>query len=122
MKDQNKTKKQFIDELMKLRQRVAELEVEVSEHKHAKEILQEYHKVIENSEDLIAVVDQYYKYLLVNARFLEYRGMDREQVVGKSVAEVLGKDVFEKDIKKRVDACFRGEVIRYEMKRIYPEL
>jgi len=107
---------------MELRQRVAELEVEVSEHKHAKEILQDYHKVIENSQDMIAVVDQYYKYLLVNARYLKYCGMDREQVVGKSVAEILGKDVFEKDVKKKLDTCFRGEAVRYEMKRIYPEL
>jgi len=111
-----------MDELMELRQRVAELEVEVSEHKHAKEILQDYHKVIENSQDMIAVVDQYYKYLLVNARYLKYCGMDREQVVGKSVAEILGKDVFEKDVKKKLDTCFGGEAVRYEMKRIYPEL
>jgi PAS domain S-box-containing protein len=122
MRDQSKTKEQTLNELVELRQRVAELEVEVNVQKHAKEILQEYHKVIESSQDMIAVVDQYYRYVSVNAGFLEYRRMNREQVVGKSIAEVLGKDVFEKNIKKKLDECFRGEVVRYQMKHLYPEL
>jgi len=60
------------------------------------EILREYQKVIESSEDMIAVVDRDYNYLLVNNAFLKYRGMDRERVVGPSVPELLGKDVFER--------------------------
>jgi PAS domain-containing protein len=95
MKDQNKTQNQLLNELMELRRRVAELEVEVNERKCAEETLQEYQKVIENSKDMISVVDQHYKYLLANATFLKYRGLNREQVVGRSAPEVLGKDVFE---------------------------
>jgi len=45
---------------------------------------------------MIAVVDRDYNYLLVNNAFLKYRGMDRERVVGPSVPELLGKDVFER--------------------------
>ncbi len=122
MKDQNKTQNQLLDELMELRRRVAELEVEVNERKCAEETLQEYQKVIENSKDMISVVDQHYKYLLANATFLKYRGLNREQVVGRSAPEVLGKDVFEKVVKKNLDTCFQGEVVQYEMKYIYPEL
>jgi len=60
------------------------------------ETLREYQKVIESSEDMIAVVDRDYNYLLVNNAFLKYRGVDRERVVGRSVPELLGKDVFER--------------------------
>jgi hypothetical protein len=42
MKDQNKTQNQLLNELMELRRRVAELEVEVNERKCAEETLREY--------------------------------------------------------------------------------
>ena len=122
MKDQNKSKKQLINELLELRRGIAQLEVKVKKHKRAEETLQEYQKAIENSRDMIAVVDRHYKYIIANTRFLKYRCVDREQIVGRSVLEVLGKDVFEKEVKKNLDACFRGEVLQYEMKYIYPKL
>jgi PAS domain S-box-containing protein len=95
---------------------------DITEHKRTEGALQEYQKVIENSQDMIAVVDQQYKYLLANARFLEMRGMDREQVVGRPVSEVLGKEVFERIVKRNLDACFQGKVVNYEMKNAYPGL
>ena len=95
---------------------------DITEHKRTEGALQEYQKVIENSQDMIAVVDQQYKYLLANARFLEMRGMDREQVVGRPVSEVLGKEVFERTVKRNLDACFQGKVVNYEMKNAYPGL
>ena len=71
---------------------------------------------------MIAVIDRDYRYLLVNNAFLKYRGLGREQVIGRPVAEVLGKEVFEEFMKRNLDACFRGEVVQYEMKCVYPEL
>ena len=122
MKDLYKGENQLMDELLELRQRIAELEVKIREHKYAEETLQEYQKVIESSQDMIAVVDQHYKYILANPGFLKYRGLNREQVIGKSVLEVLGKDVFEKVVIRNLDTCFQGEVVQCEMKYIYPKL
>ena len=122
MEDLYKGENQLMNELLELRQRIAELEVKIREHKYAEETLQEYQKVIESSQDMIAVVDQHYKYILANPGFLKYRGLNREQVIGKSVLEVLGKDVFEKVVIKNLDTCFQGEVVQYEMKYIYPKL
>jgi len=111
-----------MNELSELRQRIAELETEISEHKYGEGILHEYRKVIESTQDMIAVVDRHYKYILANKGFLKYRGLNKEQVIGRSVQEVLGKDVFEKVVKKNLDTCFQGEVVQYEMKYIYPQL
>lgn len=122
MEDLDKGENQLMNELLELRQRIAELEVKIREHEYAEETLQEYQKVIESSQDMIAVVDLHYKYILANPGFLKYRGLDREQVIGRSVLEVLGKDVFEKVVKKNLDACFQGEVVQYEMEYIYPKL
>jgi two-component system cell cycle sensor histidine kinase/response regulator CckA len=91
------------------------------ERKRAEEVLREYQKAVESSQDMIAVIDRNYNYLIANNMFLKYRGLDKEQVVGRSVSEVLGKDVFERVVKKNLDTCFRGEVVQYEMKYTYPE-
>jgi PAS domain S-box-containing protein len=43
-------------------------------------------------------------------------------VIGRSVRDIVGEDVFETVVKKNLDACFRGETVQYEIKRVYPEL
>jgi PAS domain S-box-containing protein len=96
--------------------------MDITERKSAEEALREYERVIENSRDMIAVVDQDYKYVLANSRFLKYRVLNREQVIGRSVRDVVGGEVFEKVVKKNVDACFQGEAVHFEMKHVYPEL
>jgi two-component system cell cycle sensor histidine kinase/response regulator CckA len=104
-----------------LRMANEQLRQEITERKRTEEALREYQKAIEGSKDIIAVVDQNYNYLLANNAFLKYRDMDREQVVGRSIPEVLGKDFFERVVKKNLDTCFQGEVVQYEMKYTYPE-
>ena len=98
-----------------------QLQREITERRRTEEVLREYQRAIEGSQDMIAVVDQNHNYLLANKAFLKYRGMDRERVIGRSVPEVLGKDVFERVVKKNLDTCFQGEVVQYEMKYTYPE-
>ncbi|HME45559.1 MAG TPA: PAS domain S-box protein, partial [Syntrophorhabdales bacterium] len=94
----------------------------ITESKRAQERLREYQTLVEGSRDMIAVVDRGYRYLLANEAFLAYRGMDREEVLGRSVPEVLGSNVFDGMVKKHLDDCFQGKVVRYEMNYTYPGL
>jgi len=94
----------------------------ITKRRRAAEVPQEHEKVAEAAQAMIAVVDRNYRYLMTNSVFLKYNGMTREQVVGRSVAEVLGKDAFERVVKKYLDACFQGEAVQYTMKRTYPGL
>jgi two-component system cell cycle sensor histidine kinase/response regulator CckA len=98
-----------------------QLQREITERGRTEEVLREYQRAIEGSQDIIAVVDQNYNYLLANKAFLKYRSMEGEQVIGRSVPEVLGKDVFERVVKKNLDTSLQGEVVQYEMKYTYPE-
>ena len=95
---------------------------DITERKSAEEVLREYERVIENSQDMVVVVDQDCKYVLANSQFLKYRLLNREQVIGQSVRDIVGGEVFEKVLKKNIDACFQGETVHYEMKHTYPEL
>ena len=93
---------------------------DITERKRAEERLREYEKAVEGAEDIIGVVDREYRLLLANRQYLRMRNMSREQVVGRFVRDVLGKEVFETVIKPKLDECFRGKVVRYERKFSYP--
>jgi PAS domain S-box-containing protein len=92
----------------------------ITERKRAEERLREYEKAVEGAEDMIGVVDREYRFLLANRQYLRMRNLTREQVVGRFIPDVLGKEVFETVIKPKLDECFQGKVVRYEMKFSYP--
>ena len=75
MKDKEKTKKQLIDELTKLRQRIAELEALESKHKRTEEALGESEgllkAIIESTADGILVVDKENHVTHSNTKFAE---------------------------------------------------
>jgi PAS domain S-box-containing protein len=95
---------------------------DITERKRAEERLAEYEKAVEGSEDMIVVVNREYRYLIANQEFLNQRRMERGEVVGHLASEVLGQEVFEQAVKSKLDECFQGRVVRYEMKHKYPTL
>ncbi|HKO05152.1 MAG TPA: PAS domain S-box protein [Candidatus Acidoferrales bacterium] len=89
---------------------------DIDERKRAEARLQEYEKTVEGVEEMIVVVDREYRYLLANRAYLKYRGRRREQVVGRLIPEVMGRDVFESTVRPKLDASFGGKIVRYERK------
>src|SRR4029077_19451700 len=89
---------------------------DITDRKRAEERLHEYEKAVEGVEEMIVVVDREYRYLLANRAFLNFRKMKREQVVGRLVSEVVEKEVFDRVVKEKLDECFRGNVVKYELK------
>jgi len=84
--------------------------------------LSEFERVVEGLEEMIAVVDRDYRYLLANRAFLKNRGIVAKQLIGHHVAEGLNPQVFESIVKGKLDECFAGKIVRYEMRRNYPAL
>jgi PAS domain S-box-containing protein len=82
----------------------------------------EFEAVVENVEELIAVVDRNYRFLMANRAFLNHRGSRREEIVGRLVAEVLNPGVFEDSVKAKLDEAFQNRVVKYEMRYAYPHL
>jgi PAS domain S-box-containing protein len=116
-----KTARAFFDSNGKMLRMIG-MVADVSERKLAEDRLREYERAVEGSEEMIAVVDREYRYLIANRKFLNMRNMTQDQVVGHLACEVLNKGVFEGIVKKKLDECFEGKVVRYEMKYTYPEL
>ena len=95
---------------------------DLTEQNEAEARLREYERVVEGLEERILVVDREYRYVIANRAFLNYRGLPREQVIGRTVAEVLDNEIFETVIKPKMDECFRGKVVEYELTYKYPGL
>ena len=96
--------------------------VDITRRKRVEQTLQEYEKAVEGSRDMIAVVDRDYRYLIANRAYLEPRDMGRAQVVGHLVSEVLGKEHFENSIRPKMDECFSGKIVRFEMRYQYSKM
>jgi two-component system cell cycle sensor histidine kinase/response regulator CckA len=82
----------------------------------------EFEAVVENVEEMIALVGRDYRYLMANRAFLNHRGARREQIVGRLIAAVLNPGVFEITVKAKLDESFHNRVVKYEMKYTYPDL
>jgi formate hydrogenlyase transcriptional activator len=94
----------------------------ITARKQAEGRLQEFERVVENLEDMIVVVNREYRYVLANRALLSYRGLTKEQIVGRFVGEVLNPGSFETVVKEKLDECFQGKVVNYERRDKYPEM
>src|SRR5258708_1890266 len=92
------------------------------ERDRANKRLQEYERVVEGSEEMIAVVDKDYRYLIANRAFAQAKELEREQIIGRSVGDVIDRRVFDTIVKPRLDECFQGKVVQYELWYEYPRL
>jgi PAS domain S-box-containing protein len=87
----------------------------LDEAKAKDERLSVFERVVEDSPDGYAVVDRGYVYQAVNSVYVRLHGKAREEIVGRSVAQLLGESIFQDVVRRNLDRCFDGHVVRYEM-------
>jgi len=98
----------------KLEKKNLDLEKEIIEHKKAAEDLKQYEKIVYSTSSLMSFVDNEYIYQAVSHSYLKALKKKREQIVGHSIVEIFGSEIFESQIKERIDRCFKGESVKYE--------
>ena len=122
MKEEQKTKKQLINEIKELRQRIAELEKKEMEHKQIEIKLREseekYRTLTESSLTGIFIY-QDGKYIFVNDKFAEIHGYKPEELIGKDPLILIHPDD-RKTLKQVSLKRQKGRVIsqRYEIRKI----
>ena len=93
---------------------------DITDKKQAEEALCRYERIVAATTDGISLVDRNYIYQVVNYTYLSWRNQPYEQIVGHSVSEILGTEVFENYIKDHFDRCLAGETVHYQDWFEYP--
>ncbi|NWF39413.1 PAS domain S-box protein [Mariprofundus sp. NF] len=87
---------------------------DVTERKRLETCWKRYSFIVNSSHDFMDLIDRDYVYLTVNDAFLKAQAMSRENVIGKSVTDIWGEEVFNTEIKPILDRCFSGRVTKHE--------
>ena len=117
MKNENKTKEQLVQELVKMRKKIADLEEIIIEGKQVKTELKEsekkYKDLVEETPIGIANIGITGKIIYINKRLEKISGYSRGEVVGKDVFRLgLFSNEILKLLKERLKVRFRGGSVR----------
>jgi diguanylate cyclase (GGDEF)-like protein/PAS domain S-box-containing protein len=82
--------------------------------------LEHYKGIVSSTPDLVALVDREYIYCTVNDSYLRSFGTDRQDIIGKKVADLLGNEDFERFLKPHLIQAFKGETVRNERWITFP--
>jgi PAS domain S-box-containing protein len=98
----------------RVKERTSELEKENSERKRTEKALRKYERIVSTSQDLMAMVNCDYIHETANESLSRAFQKPLEEIVGRTVSEVLGEDVFQRWIKPRIDLALSGQRIHYQ--------
>ncbi|MFB2967650.1 PAS domain-containing protein [Aerosakkonema sp. BLCC-F183] len=95
---------------------------DITDRKRAEETLQQYERIISHTKDGIAMMNRHYIYQIANQGYLSWCNKSAHEVIGNSVRNILGQELFDNFIQPRLEQCFAGETIQYEKWFDYPNL
>jgi PAS domain S-box-containing protein len=86
---------------------------DITERRRTEDVLHKYAFIVEATPDLMSFIDKNYIYQAVNEAYLRAHLRTREEIIGHSVEELHGAEVFNEIIKPELDRCLSGERVRY---------
>lgn len=96
---------------------------EIMKYEYMDALLKESQLAIDAVPELIFSIDKKYVYHLVNKSCTKYYDLPREQLIGESVPNIIGEEIFNQKIKALVDECFeKNKVMVSEFYREYPSI
>jgi PAS domain S-box-containing protein len=93
---------------------VAERVGRIIERTQTQEELRWDRVILSTITDPISFVDRDYVYRFANETYARYARMSRQEIVGRTVAELLGKEAFHTLVKPQLDQCFEGQEVHYQ--------
>ena len=81
---------------------------DISERQRLDEELRRYAHIVSNASDMLVLLDKDYVFLAANKAYLSAFRQTADQVIGRTVAEVLGEDIFDKVIRPSAERCLAG--------------
>lgn len=96
--------------------------VDITERKQAEETLRQYERIVSATADGLALVNRNYIYQIANDAYLTWHNKAAEEVIGHSVSELLGQEIFETLVRSRFEQCLAGQTVHYQHWFKYPTL
>jgi PAS domain S-box-containing protein len=92
-------RKRIHDDFEKIRRREEELRL--------------YEMIMTTTEDQMSYIDRNYIYQAVNTAYTKFHGKSRNEIIGKSVQDLLGEKLFLELSKPNLDKVFEGRQLQY---------
>ncbi len=68
-----------------------------------------YKTIVSSISEPLAVIDENNTYVMVNPGFERFWNLDKTEIVGKQVQDIIGTKEFREIVKERADRCLKGE-------------
>ena len=91
-----------------------ELQANVVEMAETVRALRWYRSMATASSDLMVLVDPTYTYRAVNQAYCDEHQRTREEILGHTITDVFGKEMFEATLKLHLDRCLKGEHVSFD--------
>ena len=78
------------------------LSVNITERKQAEETLRQNAVIVDSSTDMMALLDRNFNYLHANSQYVGAFGMTPDQLIGRTVTEVFGEEMFNEVIRVQI--------------------
>lgn len=98
-----------------IRRRQEALETEIQVRRRAEELWRRYEFIVNASKDWNTLINRDYIYEAANDAYCGSLNLARDQIIGHGVAAIWGQTVFEQDIRPRLDRCFTGQEVNYQV-------
>ncbi|MDT7044015.1 PAS domain S-box protein [Candidatus Nitronereus thalassa] len=87
---------------------------DITERKRGEEALQLTQQVFDILPDHVSVVGPDYRYRRVNTAYEQVHGLPAQDIIGKHISDLLGQEIFQRDIQPLFNRCLQGESVSYE--------
>ncbi|MEM7127462.1 MAG: GAF domain-containing protein [Chloroflexota bacterium] len=78
------------------------------------EVSRRYEFIVNTSKELMSLVNRNYQYEAINDEHCRIRNQSREEILGRTIAELWDDDLFLNTIKDPLDRCFTNQVVSYQ--------
>jgi len=82
---------------------------------HPDERLSQYRLMVSTSQDMLAMIDSDYRYVIANPAYTKVFSDSSQGITGLSIPEVMGEENFINKVKPNIEKVFAGESLRYEL-------
>jgi PAS domain S-box-containing protein len=96
--------------------------VDFTDRKIAEDKLRQYERLVEGLDEMVAVIDRNYRYVLTNRAFLQVFGGAGARLEGQPIQDFTDKDVIDQIVIPNLDQCFRGHPVLFSMQYELPGL